>query len=234
MKHIYLFLFVFLFFLFRGSCQSTMMTEISYPFLEKLILIAKENNPHMKTFSNQVNIAALNVKRAKISWFDIANFSYTRNKNLGANANSVVLNGNGYQYGISISVGTLLQKPSQIKVAKEQMNIAELERQEYNLVLESMVKEGYFSYIQQLTALKVQFQSAQDAEGISKLATSKFEKGEVTYEDFNTALASYSTATQQKISFEAAMLIAKSNLEAILGTKLENVEQWKSNLTKIK
>jgi hypothetical protein len=45
----YLFLVLFVFAFNYSGAQESMMSEVSYPFLEKLIATAKENYPKMKT-----------------------------------------------------------------------------------------------------------------------------------------------------------------------------------------
>jgi outer membrane protein TolC len=211
--------------------QSTMMNEISYPLLERLVNLAKENYPKAKSFERQVAISKINLKSSKLSWFDLVNFAYMRNRNLSAtNTNAYLLN--GYQYGLNFNVGSLLQKSTQVKTAKEQLDIAYLEKEEYNLLLAQTVKERYFTYIQQVTNLKIYMKAAQDAENILQLVTSRFEKGEETFENYNAAVASVNNANQNRINNEAQVLIAKSNLEAVIGTKLEALDYWSSDTIK--
>ena len=203
--------------------QETMLTEVSYTYLDTLIKIAKENYPKIKVFDKKVTIAEKNVGRTRVSWLDAINVAYLYNPNNTFNVARPTFF-SGFQTGISLNVGLLLQKPYLIKIAKNDLDISRYEREEYNLNIEALVKERYFLYIQNQTILKARMQNAQDAESILKAARYRFEKGEETLQNFNIALMALSTQNQGKIEAEAQLLIAKAYLEEIIGKKLENMQ----------
>ena len=207
---------------FSVRAQETMITEISYPYLDTLIRVAKENYPRVKAMEKRVEIAQNNISRARISWLDAVNLSYLYNPNNYFNfANPSFFS--GFQFGVNLNVGTLLQKPYQIRNAKEEKEVARFERDEYFLNLEALVKERYFVYIQQRTIVKARLQTAQDAESILKAVRYRFERGEETLQNYNNALIAFSGQNQQKISAESEMLVAKARLEELLGKKLEDI-----------
>ena len=203
--------------------QETMLTEVSYTYLDTLIKIAKQNYPKIKVFDKKVTIAEKNVGRTRVSWLDAINVSYLYNPNNTFNVARPTFF-SGFQTGITLNVGLLLQKPYLIKIAKNELDISRYEREEYNLNIEALVKERYFLYIQHQTILKARMQNAQDAESILKAARYRFEKGEETLQNFNIALMALSTQNQGKIEAEAQLLIAKAYLEEIIGKKLENMQ----------
>lgn len=203
--------------------QETMLTEVSYTYLDTLIKIAKQNYPKIKVFDKKVTIAEKNVGRTRVSWLDAINVAYLYNPNNTFNVARPTFF-SGFQTGISLNVGLLLQKPYLIKIAKNDLDISRYEREEYNLNIEALVKERYFLYIQNQTILKARMQNAQDAESILKAARYRFEKGEETLQNFNIALMALSTQNQGKIEAEAQLLIAKAYLEEIIGKKLENMQ----------
>lgn len=203
--------------------QETMLTEVSYTYLDTLIKIAKQNYPKIKVFDKKVTIAEKNVGRTRVSWLDAINVAYLYNPNNTFNVARPTFF-SGFQTGISLNVGLLLQKPYLIKIAKNELDISRYEREEYNLNIEALVKERYFLYKQNQTILKARMQNAQDAESILKAARYRFEKGEETLQNFNIALMALSTQNQGKIEAEAQLLIAKAYLEEIIGKKLENMQ----------
>lgn len=203
--------------------QETMLTEVSYTYLDTLIKIAKQNYPKIKVFDKKVTIAEKNVGRTRVSWLDAINVAYLYNPNNTFNVARPTFF-SGFQTGISLNVGLLLQKPYLIKIAKNDLDISRYEREEYNLNIEALVKERYFLYKQNQTILKARMQNAQDAESILKAARYRFEKGEETLQNFNIALMALSTQNQGKIEAEAQLLIAKAYLEEIIGKKLENMQ----------
>ncbi len=52
------------------KAQESMIPDLSYPFLEKLIYSAKQNYPLTAANLRKVNFANYNLKKAKLSWFD--------------------------------------------------------------------------------------------------------------------------------------------------------------------
>ena len=206
-----------------ARAQETMLTEVSYTYLDTLIKIAKQNYPKIKVFDKKVTIAEKNVGRTRVSWLDAINVSYLYNPNNTFNVARPTFF-SGFQTGITLNVGFLLQRSYLIKIAKNELDISRYEREEYNLNIEALVKERYFLYIQHQTILKARMQNAQDAESILKAARYRFEKGEETLQNFNIALMALSTQNQGKIEAEAQLLIAKAYLEEIIGKKLENMQ----------
>ncbi len=219
----YIFLILFLFSVNYSQAQQSMMSEVSYPYLEKLIAAAKANYPKVKAFQSKVTIAEYAVKKAKLDWFNIATFTYLYSPNNTPTLVNPTFT-SGYQIGLSTSIGNILQKPGVIKAAKESLNIAEMDQQEYDLNLEAIVKQRYFFYIQQLAILNWKTKDIANVEMTVKDLKYKFEKGEQTFDNYNRAEETYSTAIQAKIQAEGAFLIAKAGLEEIIGSKLEDIK----------
>ncbi len=199
------------------------MSNISYPFLEKLVETAKTNYPKAKSFDVKVDIGLTEIKRAKLSYFDALSFSYLFNPaNAASNPNSSILN--GYRFGLVLNIGALLQKPAYVKQTKQNLEVSQYEKDAFMLSLEAMVRERYFTYIQTQTILKIVSNAVLDVESMLKESRYKFEKGEEGLEGYNRVLIMYSNQIQVKITSETAMLVAKGNLEELLGKKLEEVQ----------
>jgi len=220
---------ILLSFLFTGIYGSSQTPEsilaqaTDTVMIKRLIQLAKDNYPKIKWHDTQVHIAELNVNKAKSSWYDIFNLSYFRTQNIAGTVhdNSYLLN--GYQYGVSVNIGTLLQKPTNVKIAKQNLVLSLLEKDQYDLALEKDVKEKYYVYIQQLANLKLISGSALDADNNLKSLSYKFQKGEETFESYNQALLTSGIQNQSRIRAEAELMLAKAELEELNGTKIEYV-----------
>lgn len=215
------------------KAQDSVIPDISYPFLDKLILAAKNNYPRVKAYQHRADLAKINISKAKISWFDLFTFSYIYQPNNTLNytipaANPTTTTNrflfNGIQAGVSVNLGSLLTKPYNIKTAKEDLKIVSDEQSEYLITLTTDVKHRYFTYLLQQNLLKLQTQSYQDFQSLLKQTRYKFQKGEITFEAYNAALLSASARTEQKMQAEGNFFIAKSELEAIVGIKLEDLK----------
>ncbi|MCX2484227.1 TolC family protein [Pedobacter sp. MR2016-24] len=208
------------------NAQESMIPEVNYPYLEKLIASARENYPRVKTQQQKITGAKADVTSAAVSFLDAFSFNYfyrpkPNSVNIGGDLNNIF---NGPQYGVTVNLGTFLQKPFAIKKAKSNYNVTKLEAQEYDLTLVNQVKTRYFTYIQQLTLLRVLNKITLDTEGLNRLMKSKFEKGEESLLAYNQTLTQVSSQYQQKIAAEAALLTAKSALEELVGQKLEDIK----------
>jgi len=65
---------------------------------------------------------------------------------------------------------------------------------------------------------------AQDINGTFQSITNRFEKGEITIEEYNTARAAVSGVASTKMQTELDYLRAKDDLEEIIGAKLTDIK----------
>jgi outer membrane protein TolC len=205
------------------NAQESMMPEISNTYLTKLIEIAKNNYAIVKINQKKIDLANINIQKANVSWFDI--FSVTLN--YSPTGGSTSLNQptlSGFQIGLFINIGNILQKPYLIKTSKEELEIAKLGKQEAITILEGEVKARYIKFVQTSVLLRVESKIAIEAESVVKEARYKFEKGEVTFETFTRALIYESDGRKKVIDAEANLLIAKASLETIIGKKLSDIK----------
>lgn len=207
------------------KAQDTLMDEINYNQLQKFIEMAKEYYPQRQILAEQEKIAKNELNAANVSFLDpfSASYFYRPDDQDAINPQNPYLY-NGFQLSATINLGDFLQKPFQSKSAKSNLKIAQLERQIYDTELEKEVKNRYYDYIFQVKALKVQTIAAQDATGTFQTLTNRFEKGEVTLEEYNEARAAIAVANTSKIETEKSYLQAKDNLEEIIGVKLSDVK----------
>jgi outer membrane protein TolC len=210
---------------FQAKAQQSIIPDISYLFLEKLIATARQNYPRVKQLNINKDIAELNVKQQKLTWLDPLSASYF------STSNNQVLNFtdtrfliNGYQIGASINVGTFLQKPLSIKKSKSELLFANEIANEYALQLESEVKRRYFTYIQAFNNVKLFTKTLQDAEGMKNDMRIRFERGEVAFDNYSQSLITFSSISQSKIDSEASMLIAKAALEELTISRIEDIQ----------
>ena len=225
-----LFLLVFMFTHFQvqqAVAQESILSDVSYLYLEKLVAAAKENYPRVKSLNSQVAIAKSNVSAAKISWLDPFSFQYVARSN-ETNTNVVNITTadvlTGYQFGVSFNPGSLFSKPSAVHKAKEQVKMALSDQAEYFLTLETMVKSRYILYLQYQRSLVPVNNAFNDAENNLKVIRNKYQKGEATFLEFNSASTAYSQAYQTKLQTEASYLTAKVSLEELTVKPLENIK----------
>jgi outer membrane protein TolC len=205
--------------------QESIIGEINYKDLEKYISLARENYPRKKIFEAKKEEVKTQIPVAQLSYLDMFNANYfyrPQGKQVLDPVNPY--NVNGFQFGINLNLGSLLQKPFQVKRAKSEYKIAKLEAEEYDNQLVLEVKKRYYDYIQQLSQLKINTLSAQDNKGVADILRNKFEKGEITVDAYNQSRIAQSVAATAKIQSEINYLKAKDLLEEIIGTKLADIK----------
>lgn len=218
----------------KANAQQSMMDAISVPYLDTLIKIAKANNPRYKIFATQVGIAQNNLNRIRLSWLDGLGVYYiylpptvTAGSTIPGGPvippTSTKSTNSPFQFGFSLNFGSLFQKPAQINALKGQKEVSRLEQQEYDLTIESNVKQAYYRYIQQLTLLKKRTQQELDTQTILTSVRSRFERGQETFENYSKAQILYNQQGQDRITTEGEMLTAKAQLEELLSKKLEEI-----------
>lgn len=212
----------------QSFAQESILSEVSYLYMDKLIAEAKANYPRIKRLNSEINVAKADLSSAKVSWLEPLSFQYVVRSN-APNTNAVVdvqtadlLT--GYQFGISISPGALFAKPSQIKKAKEQVKIAESEQSEYLLQLENLVKSRYIMFLRFQKALVPINNAYANAQSDFEAIKLKYQKAEVTFLEYNSASTSLNSAFQAKIQAESDYLNAKFSLEELTVTKLELIK----------
>lgn len=206
----------------ESSAQESMIPELSYPFLEKLIYSAKQNYPLMAANLRKVNFANYNLKKTKLSWFDFFTLSAFYSPSTSVTLTNATLT--GVQIGIFINFSNIIQKPTLIKQSREELAIAQLTADQYVLTLETDVKNRYFRYMQALSVLRVQNQNAIDIEALFKQIKFKYERGEETLENYTKLMIQNADQKQKIIDAESAVLIAKTTLEELVGKKLEEIK----------
>lgn len=208
-----------------SSAQETILEEINYNQLEKFIQMAKEYYPQRKIANEHELIAKNMYKMSNISYLDLfgVNYYYRPDEKEVLNSLNPYVT-NGFQFSIGLNLGNYLQKPFQAKSAKSNMKIAQLEKQILDTQLEKEVKSRYYNYILQLRELKLKTIEAQDINGTYQNVTNRFEKGEITMEEYNAARAALSNAGSTKIQTEMSYLQAKDDLEEIIGAKLSDIK----------
>ncbi|GAB2684037.1 hypothetical protein GCM10027037_01380 [Mucilaginibacter koreensis] len=209
------------------TAQTSIIPNISEEYIDRLVAVAQAYYPRVKANTARVNIARNNIGKAKISWFDSFTFSY-----LYQPSQTTVVNPqqpaysyfNGIQAGLFLNLGTILQKPYQIRQSKEELVVANRDRDEYLITLSTEVRTRYYTYIRLLVGLRNLTQAVIDASNSVQEIKNRYQKGEDTFDNYNRAQNTFATQLDLKYQGEANLLIAKAQLESLLGDKIENIK----------
>ena len=209
----------------HANAQDDIMSQINTPLLQKYVDLAKEYYPKRKMYKASELSARAKIGVAKAGYLESLNVSYFyRPDNAAIVDASNPYSINGFQFGVYFNLGLFFRTPSLVKQAREEYNSAGFLTKEYDILLETEVKQRYYEYLQGLIDLKVKNQAYIDNKTASDGLRFKFEKGEVSLDVYTKAKALTSGASSEKLTSELNMLRAKSSLEALIGKKLEEVK----------
>jgi len=210
-----------------GWAQQSILPDISEEYIGRLIAHAEANYPQVKSNQNKIDIAKSNIGKNRVSYLDAFTFSYIyqpQNFNTLNVANPSQSYFNGIQAGLFFNLGTFLEKPYAVKQAKLEYEEANNDQNLYFLTLTNQVKKRYYTYVADVASLKLQNQAAIDEQNVFNDIKHKFEKGEETFDNYTRAQTNLTTVYAAKITAETNLLIAKADLEELLGEKLENIQ----------
>ena len=207
--------------IFSNNCfaRQTLMTEVDNKLMDTLVTYAKRNYPRIKLFDARTNASRANLQRQKLGWFESLTFSYVLQPKSGTALNAtkpVFLNGG--QVGLFVNVGSLLQRPAIIKQAKEELKAFEQEGAEYNLSITAEVRKRYYAYLQQAVMLRLISRSVIDGAAMVESARVRYEKSELSFDEYSKLIISTNGNIQSKLEIEATLLTAISSLDELTGT----------------
>jgi len=205
--------------------QESLIGNLDYAKLDKLIELAKTNYPKRKI--NQVNekLAASAVTMETLNYLDMVNAHYIYrpgNRPSIDEQNPYIYN--GFQFSVRFNISNLIAKPVNVRRAKQQLKIARLQSEDFDMMLENDVKAKYYSYVQLTSELKNKTLSAQDAKSLFERLQGQFELGEIDLDTYSQARADVANTNSALIQTEVNYLMAKDALEELIGVKLEEVK----------
>ena len=203
--------------------QETLFKDLSYPYMEKLIAAAKKNYPEAKIKQKQVEIARSTFHQASFGWLEAFSASYIYSPQSSLNLTNPTAF-KGYQLVASVSLGSLFERPYTIHNAREAVKVAEFTQQEYYLTLEAQIKRFYFAYLAAQADLRNKVTAVTNAETATKNLKYTFEKGETSFDIYNQALNNLYNQNSFRIQAELNVFTAKTNLEELIGDKLESIK----------
>ena len=201
--------------------QESILADINNVDIENYIALAKQNYAKRKVQQAMTESVKTGVPYAKAAYLDIFNATYIyRPENRAVIDPINPYNVNGLQLGVTINLGSLIQKPYMVKKAKADYKVAQLQELDFDNQLAVEVKRRYYDYIEQKTQLKILTQSAIDSKGVSESLRNKFERGAVTLDVYNESRITQANASTSKIQAETNYLKVKDLLEEIIGQKI--------------
>lgn len=201
------------------TADTTKKTDIR----EKLVQLAIQN-PAYEVADRKVAIADQELSR-------------TKNKILGqviisGNLNEFSINPpkNGYNtlyprynIGASLPLDLFITRSKDIRIAKENLGIAQAERNQRYRLIKAEVLTAYEDYLMAKQKLEFQSQITQDAFQEYKQQERDFSDGIIEQKEYNAGFKKWTEEQSKKIEFQRNLNVIKLNLEAMIGLPFDEL-----------
>lgn len=198
----------------------------SKDMIERLVQLAWQNYPVNQTFKNQKTISEERIDLAKWQWTDNiqAQFNYADRSRLQSETVATTAFYPRYNVSIAIPLGDILARPHNIKVAKENLEIAERNEEQQKLTIRAEVSRRYTAYLSAIELLKIRQQAVDDSFNTYSVVSQKFKDGKLTVEEYNRAVDYYNEAQTALIETKNLLEMSKINIEELIGMDLDAVK----------
>lgn len=196
---------------------------------ELLVQLAWSNHPANTNLLYLQEISRLEEKSTSLEWIGL--FGFTGNLNefnineLTGNQDDVT--GNvffpRYNFYLNIPFSRFYEIPINKKIGNLRTKIADNNVNNAKLELRNRVLNSYSDYIRAREILKVQKDFEEIANSNFIVAEEEFKQGRISLEEYYTIYQNYQTQRIERIEAENAYRRSINDLEALIGTKLDNV-----------
>lgn len=192
-----------------------------------LVELAVKNYPSLKVNDASIYLAKKNLNFTRTTWTQSLRFFYNVNDqtyNNNVNNTRPVLGA-----GLSLNLGDFVSLPSKSKMAKAQIMIAENQKDLTEAQIKRDVLTRYNNYLVAKEMLILKNQELEEAQFLHNLMTEKFNKDQITLEDFTRSSIFLSQAKEQQFTAENNMRNARLQVEEYIGKDLEEFLKTYSN-----
>jgi outer membrane protein TolC len=199
----------------RNAADSAAMIE------ERLVQLAYQG-PAFKEAAQQNKINDIQLVKAKNSWLNLLTISANYNDQTFAKKSEQV----GYIYpkyffGITIPVGVIFSKNSDVKIARENADISRTKVEELQRNVRAEVLTNYEQYKIYGQLYAIQSQVVDDEQAAFLQVEQKFRNGTIPIADYNNASKNLNNEIARKLSLQLQQNLYKVQLEKYIGMRLE-------------
>lgn len=189
----------------------------------RLVQLALRQPNYHETESN-TKIAQYQLTKAQNSWLDLLSISLNYNDQTFAKKNTATTYVYPkYFFGLTVPLGLIFSRSSDIKVAKETVEIYKGREVEMakNIKADVLTKYRQYKANEQLIAL--QNQLINDQQAMFMQVEQKFKDGTATIEAYNLASKEYNSEVVKAVNLQLQQDLLEIDIEKIIGIPLEDV-----------
>lgn len=220
-------------------CAQTSTTAASTPvrpaavrpadIREKLVRLALQN-PDYEVADRQLTIAGYQVKKAKGGWLSV--LAVQGNLNEFAFKKSITVNGitynpsvyyPKYNIGANIPFSLFSDKKNDIKIAKENVSIAEAGKNQRFREIKAEVLTKYEDYLLYQQKLDLQTQITQDTKTAYLASEKDFKEGAIKQDEYNKSYRGYVDEKIRQAEYLRDFNVVKLQLEKMIGVSMDDL-----------
>ena len=196
---------------------------------EKLVRLALQN-PDYEVADRQLTIAGYQVKKAKGGWLSV--LAVQANLNEFAFKKSITVNGitynpsvyyPKYNIGANIPFSLFSDKKNDIKIARENVSIAEAEKNQRFREIKAEVLTKYEDYLLYQQKLDLQTQITQDTKTAYLASEKDFKEGAIKQDEYNKSYRGYIDEKIRQAEYLRDFNVVKLQLEKMIGVSMDDV-----------
>ena len=197
---------------------------------ERLVQLAM-NNPNYEISDRLTYIALYQLRLAKGSWLAALSAQgnmneFTVNELVGINNPATNTNLNfypKYNLGLSIPFDLFNRNSNNVKIARENLYIAQAQKNERFREIKADVLTKYEDYLLIKQKLELQSQITTDSYTNYQIAERDYRLNVIKAEDLSRAYKSWVAEQVSKLSIQRDLNVSKIDLEKVIGVKFEDV-----------
>jgi outer membrane protein TolC len=209
----------------RGNINNSIVKQpLADSIIEERLVQLALAQPSYDASAHQVKISNYRVKSAKKSWFNLLTISANYNdQTFATQTTQTPYVYPKYFFGLTIPIGTIVGKGSEIKAAKEEVKISQDSRDELARTIRADVLSGYAEYKTDRALVVLESQVVDDIHAAFLQAEKRFNDGSVTIEVYSDASRNYSSEMTKLLNLQLQQDLVKLQIEKMIGVKLETV-----------
>lgn len=215
-----------------GVAQVTDYDQVVLPletkardFSEYLVQLAWQNNPESAISNDELRIAKDQAKNVRKEWIRDANATFNLNEgNLRSSDSSANVFFPRYNFGFTLNVFNIATQPSKNRISARNIDIAEHKIHQSKLELRSKTLSRYAKFKAAREVLKMRVLAEQEFSSSFTLIEQLYKTDERNLDEYTTATGQLYQAKESRIKAEAELMVARLELEEIIGVRWEQIQ----------
>lgn len=194
-------------------------------FSEYLVQLAWLNSPESAIAQDEVKVAQDEAKNTRKEWMRDVQATFNLNE---ANLRGVDSLGNvffpRYNFGVSVNLFNIVSQGNKNKISKREIKIAEHKVNQRKLAIRAETLSRYASFKLAREIVKTRTLMEQEVYTNFVLVQQLYKTDEKTFEEYIASSSAYYQAQEARMKAENDVLLAKYQIEEIIGLKWEQVQ----------